>query len=332
MPTSVPGVKYNLFSYSQLMIIFLYGKDTYRLRRKAREIIEQYKKTNKSGLNLKLFDGKSSDTKEISEAIFASSMFKEKKLIVIEGLFANQEAKQLFLQNFDRFNNSKDVILLSESGEPRSNDGLFKLLLKGAKTQKFDLLEGPALWRWIQREAGKYGMSFEKEALTLLADLVGNDLWRASNEIRKLASYKLTSKPRVVSLRDLEALVKLDVQTDIFKALDSLARGEKKEAALIFRGLLEKGEQPLPILAMIAFQFRNILAVKDLMSRSSSDQAIFSNLNLHPFVIKKSYYLAQRFTLEQLKKIHQKIFRADIDIKTGRLDPGVALDLLIAEI
>jgi len=55
-------------------------------------------------------------------------------------------------------------------------------------------------------------------------------------------------------------------------------------------------------------------------------------LNLHPFVIKKSLWQARKFSLEELKRIYRKIFQIDLNIKTGRLDPQIALDLLITEI
>jgi len=38
------------------------------------------------------------------------------------------------------------------------------------------------------------------------------------------------------------------------------------------------------------------------------------------------------FTLEELKKIYYKIFQADLNIKTGKIEPEVGLDLLITEI
>jgi DNA polymerase III delta subunit len=53
---------------------------------------------------------------------------------------------------------------------------------------------------------------------------------------------------------------------------------------------------------------------------------------MHPFVVKKSLQQASKFTLEELKKIYQKIFQVDLDIKTGRIEPEVALDLFIAGI
>jgi DNA polymerase-3 subunit delta len=53
---------------------------------------------------------------------------------------------------------------------------------------------------------------------------------------------------------------------------------------------------------------------------------------MHPFVVEKTLFQARKFQLEELKKIYQKIFQVDLDIKTGKVDPETALDLLIAEI
>ena len=53
---------------------------------------------------------------------------------------------------------------------------------------------------------------------------------------------------------------------------------------------------------------------------------------IHPFAVQKSFYLCNQFTFEKLKKIYQKIFQVDLDIKTGKIEPELALDLLLSEI
>ena len=69
-------------------------------------------------------------------------------------------------------------------------------------------------------------------------------------------------------------------------------------------------------------QFRNLLIIKQSPKNSG----------LHPFVVQKSSYLCNQFSIEQLKKIYQKIFQVDSDIKTGKIEPELALDLLLSEI
>ncbi len=95
---------------------------------------------------------------------------------------------------------------------------------------------------------------------------------------------------------------------------------------------LEKGDSALYLLSMINFQFRNLLIIKDLIENNKPYNVILREAKLHPYVIKKSYLQTNKFTFQKLKKIYQKIFEADIQIKTGQLIPETALDLLVAGI
>jgi DNA polymerase III delta subunit len=69
-----------------------------------------------------------------------------------------------------------------------------------------------------------------------------------------------------------------------------------------------------------------------LIEKNQPYYSILKKTQLNPFVVKKSYQQAQRFNLQELKKIYRKIFQADLDIKTGKTEPETALDLFIAEI
>ena len=281
-----------------------------------KEIVERYKKIHKSGLNLKYFD----DFGDFKNEIKQTSMFKEKKLAVLPNLFLNPEFKEKFLEGMKDFLKSDDIILVYQEGEFNKNDSLFKLLKEKAKSQEFELLTGQKLKSWIKKEFEKYKTKIDSKILEMLIEYVGNDLWRQSNEIRKLALFK---QKKMVEVKDVKLLVKPKIETDIFKTIDAVAEKDKKGALNLLHKHLEKGDSPLYILAMINYQFRNLLMVK------SSDM---SKIKIHPFVLKKSYYQSQKFTLEELKKIYQKIFQVDLDIKTGKIEPELALDLFIAEL
>ncbi len=111
-----------------------------------------------------------------------------------------------------------------------------------------------------------------------------------------------------------------------------MAENKKALALDLIHKHLEKGDAPLYLLTMINFQFRNLLEIKDLIEKYVPYYDILKQSSLHPFIVKKSYQQAQRFTFQQLKKIYQKIFEVDLGIKTGKIEPETALDLLIAGI
>jgi len=333
------------------MILFLYGPDTYRSRQKLNEIIEHYKKVHKSGLNLKYFDDENLNFQDFKDEVRQTSMFAEKKLIILAEAFPNSEFKEKFLKGAKIFRDAEDVILFYETGQIPEKDSLFDFLIKQAKCQEFKPLEGQRLRNWIKKEFEKYQTGIENKALDKLIEFVGSNLWQMSNEIRKLVSYraprqrgeggkenevlfdhKSKYKNIEISSGDIELLVKPKIETDIFKTIDALALKDKKQALGLVHKHLEKGDSPLYLLSMINFQFRNLLIVKDLIQKYRSPYIPSKVTNLHPYIIKKSYSLAQKFTIQELKKIYQKIFQVDLDIKTGRVEPEVALDLLIAEI
>ncbi|MDI6603300.1 MAG: DNA polymerase III subunit delta [Patescibacteria group bacterium] len=311
------------------MIIFLYGKDTYRSRRKLNEIVEHYKKIHKSGLNLRYFDAGNLNFQDFKSEVETISMFREKKLVVLKDVFSNKDFQEEFLKQGEKFVNSDNIILIYEKKEIDKNNSFLKFLKKNSKFQEFKPLEGQKLKNWVKKEFEKYQVEADPEALDNLINFVGSSLWQMESEIKKLVNYK---NDRKIKKEDIELLVRPKIETDIFKTIDAISEKKKSRALFLLHQHLEKGDTPLYLLAMINFQFRNLLKIKDLIEKNTPYYKIINESNLHPFVVKKNYQLAQKFSLWQLKQIYQKIFETDLKIKTGKLNPELALDLLITAI
>ena len=311
------------------MLIFLHGRDSYRSRQKLREIVENYQEVHKSGLNLKSLDCSELDLEDLKNEVQTSSMFGEKKLLVFNNVFGNKEKEKDFLELMKKFKDTEDIILVYEEGEINERNPLVQFFKKSGKVQNFKPLEGEKLRSWLEKEFAGYKTGIDAQAVDKLIRFVGSDSWQLSNEIKKLVNYKAKKR---IEAKDIDLLVKPKIETDIFKTIDAIAQKDKRRALSLVHGHLEKGESPLYLFSMINFQFRNLLIVKDLIERNRPYYAILKESKLHPFIVKKSFELAKKFTLSELKKIYQKIFEADLNIKTGKLDSQTALDLLIAEI
>jgi DNA polymerase-3 subunit delta len=311
------------------MILFLYGKDTFRLRQKLKEIINRYKTIHKSGLNLKFFDGESLNFQNFEREAQLAPMMAEKKLIVIEGAIGNKDFERNFLANAKRFLNSDIVFLFCEPREIKENTPLFDFLKKFSKKQEFNLLTKQKVKIWLRREFQKYGMKVEEDVLDKLVEFVGNDLWQMENEIKKLIVYK---KGKKIKVSDIETLIKPKIEIDVFKAIDAISSKNKKLAFTLLHKLLKRGEKPTVLFATIKYQFRNLLQVKDLIERGEKISQIKNKMELHPFVLEKILRISQKFKIEELRKIYQRIFNLDLAIKTGKIEPDLALDLLLADL
>jgi len=308
------------------MIIFLYGSDTFRSKQKIKEIVEEYQKIHNTGLNFKILE-KDIDFEDFKNEVFSFSMFKEKKLIILKNIFDNKKFKENLSLVIDSIKENKNTILIIwQEGEPATSDYLFKLLKKIAKTQEFKKSEGLFLKKWIKKEAEKLGGSIDIQAVDKLIDFVGNDSWRLHNEIQKLVAFK---KKMMIQVKDVEFLMKPEIENNIFKTIDAIAEKNKKRAIQLVRQHLDNGESPLYLISMINFQFRNLLIVREMIERNIPYYLILKKSQLKPFLLQKTWKQSKQFSLSELKKIYSKIFKIDLEIKTGKIDPLLALDLLI---
>jgi len=314
---------------SRYMIILLYGQDVYRSRQKLNEIIKEYQKTKKTGLSLKYFEGKDFSFRDLAEDLQQTSIFKEKKLLVIKNPCSNKEFKEEFLKEAESFVKSEEIIILYQEDKLPKNDRLLTFVKKQGKVQEFNLLTGEKLKDWYKKELANYKAAITSEALAKLVESAGNDLWRGSLETKKLVNYK---KDKRIEVEDVELLIKPKIEADIFRTIDAIGQKNRRKAISLIHEHLEKGDHPLYLLSMINYQFRNLLIVKELMEKNRPYYAILRESHLHPFVVRKTFQQAKQFSFPELKKIYQKIFQADLSIKTGKMEAIAALDLFLADI
>ena len=313
------------------MIYFIYGEDSYRSQKKLDEIIAHYKEAHKSGLNLIKLDVK--EGKNTFEDFYSNlrinSMFAEKKLIILNNVFQDKNFQEEFLKEIKNLEGSKDIIVVFERDSVDERNKFFKTLKKEAKSQEFNFLAGSSLLAWIDKEFENYKAKIDPMAKNAFLNCTGNNLWLAGNEIKKLADFKAG---KLIKKEDIELMMRPKIENDIFKTIDALASKNKRQALIFLHKHIDNGDNILYLLSMIAYQFRNLLIIKELIEKGNPYGNIAKKSGLHPFVIKKNYYLCNQFSLAQLKKIYQKIFLVDLNIKTGKVDPETALDLLVSEI
>ena len=311
------------------MIYFLYGPDSYRSQKKLNAIINGYKKLHESGLDLKVFEGNGFSFNDFKTDTEQVSMFREKKLIVLRDVFSNKEFKEKFLEKKEEFLKTDNIIVFHQGEDFSKKESLYKFLRKKTKRQDFQefvSFKEANLRKWIKIKIHTLQGSINDRALNELVVFVGNDLWRMENEIYKLVNFK---DGKEITIEDVHFLVRPKIETDIFKTIEAIAFKNKKKALELFQVHLNEGAKVPYLLSMIAYQFRVLLIIKDLIERGLS---ISQNSNLHPFVIRKTRPLVDRFTFLELKEIYQKILKIDTDIKVGRIEPRTAIDLLIIEL
>jgi DNA polymerase-3 subunit delta len=306
------------------MILLISGQDTYRSIKRLKEVIEKKKESSK-GLSLNVIEKENLREKDFNFQNLLSgasqqSIFEKERLMVFKNILSEKDFKEKVLENFNQL--SKSNVIFYQEGKVLKSDPLFK---KIKDKEEINLLKDEELEKWILRN---YNIKIKREALKKIINSIGNDLWRMSNELEKLINFKKEE----INIEDINLIIEPKTEVAVFKTIDAIARGDKKEALKLIHDHLKKGDSPFYLLSMINYQFRNIVNVKDMFLRKRSYGEIVKKTGLHPFVVKKSLSLSKKFKMEELKKIYRRIFQTDLSVKIGKIEPEFSLDFLISSI
>lgn len=182
---------------------------------------------------------------------------------------------------------------------------------------------------WIQQRARDEGGEIGWDASRLMATLVGNDLRLLDQEIDKLLLY---ADGKQVTETDVRALVSRAREASVFDLVDHVGRREADEALRLLHRLLDEGEPPLRLMAMLARQVRILIQVSELQASRMTQEQIAKRLKLHPYVVKKGLAQERNFSMGQLEKAHALLVETDWMIKTGEMEGVLALDMLVVSL
>jgi len=229
------------------------------------------------------------------------------------------------------FNNMppSTILVLLEDNLAQSNP-LFKLVARNATAKAFPLLRPPELREWIDARVAKEGSTISPGAITMLARLVGGDLWTMSGEITKLTLYCLG---RRIEEKDVKALVSNIQETSVFTMVDAIVENNIHRAQESLQQLLTEGGTPPQLLTMLNRQMRLIVRAKDLRRQGVSEAEMQGRLGVSsPFQVRKALDQAKAYTMPRIKQVYEQLLQTDVAIKTGKYDGELALHILVAEL
>jgi DNA polymerase-3 subunit delta len=122
--------------------------------------------------------------------------------------------------------------------------------------------------RFAVERAQEGGCDLDSRAARLLVELVGGELGRVQTEVDKLAAY-VGGEGRI-GADDVEAVCSMVAEAIIWDLTDALVRKDPNQALAVSHRLLETGEAPHRLMAMITWQIRQLLALQDCMQQGLS--------------------------------------------------------------
>jgi DNA polymerase-3 subunit delta len=192
----------------------------------------------------------------------------------------------------------------------------------------FAVLRDDALPGWISQRATKsYKTRINPRAASELAQLAGSDLRTLDAEIAKLATY--VDPGQEIGVDDVRTLVSA-VGPNIFAFQDAVAEQRPAAALSAARAMMDRGTDPMELFAQIVALVRRLLVVKELArTHRLSQDAVSFGLSSSPYAQQKLQRQAANLSSADLDRAYARMHDADMGIKTGRLEPAVAVELAI---
>lgn len=323
------------------MIFFLYGQNTRLSRKKLAELREGFiSKIDRESSSVSTLDGATISFKDLQTALATGSLFVKKRLVIIENIFANRNAKLFselldYLKKHNSEQEDDNAIIfwaeeLNTKNEPLKAGAkpLFTWLSQQKYVQEFKQLNNEQLIAYIKREFQANKQTISSGALQALSAASGNDLWRLDNDIHKLSNY--FGAGQEVSLDAVKELTTDIIAENIFAFTDALSAKNKKQALRLFEEQLAAGLSEEYLLTMLVRQFKILLQIKDAQLNKLSAAQSAAQTKLHPFVVQKAWSAAGNFSERELKDYFNRLLEIDYKNKTGQGEIGTELSLLLA--
>lgn len=223
------------------------------------------------------------------------------------------------------------TVLVLVEGVVSGENPVFRSLSGKAAVKSFSLPRDTELQEWIRQRVADEGGTISPKAVQLLARTVGNNLWAMANEVNKLVLY---ASDRKIEEEDVHILVAANnQQSSVFNMADAILEFKAEQAEQILQNLFLNGEAPVYLLYMLSRQLQQIVRIKEMKRLKLTNSEIQGKLNMRSdWVFKKTVDQSNRYTMERLKEVYKSILETDVAIKTGRLEPELALNVLVAEL
>lgn len=336
------------------MIFLYYGPDSFSIQEAVERQLRAALPAEMADMNLTRMAAEEVTVDALRFACEAMPFLADRRAVVVQGLFhklttrrqrgGQERSAEASAQSGERepklvteiagylpFVPENTLLILVEPDAPPKTGPLAKAIEAAmVKQQPFPLLSGTPLVRWIKERVRAGGGQMSERAVNLLATYCGGDLRALSHEIQKLMTY--AGPGHLVDVAEVELLVSQVSEGNIFAFVDAIGTGNRKQALTYLHVLMEQGERPERIMGMVARQVRLLLQAKDLTARRAAPDELARQLGLAPYPLRKITEQVRLFTLPVLELMHARVLEADLQIKTGLVDPDLALELLVAEL
>lgn len=305
----------------------LYGSEEY-LKNSYTNALVRALSPDQNSMNFNTFDGEDTDPDQIVSLGNTLPFFAERRVILVKnsGLF---KAKAESVESLSEFIKKKPdtAVIVFEEGEIDKRNTLYKAVQKCGRVADFETQDGNFLLSWVYTKFKKEGRQVTKPTLEKFLSMTGTDMQNIASEAEKLICY--TMGRNKITDQDVDAICIQQLSDRIFDMIRAVTAHEQKKAIDLYTDLLELKTEPMSILYLLARQYNMLFRIRSLLDEGQGQNAISAALKQPPWLVRKSIPLCKNYTAAQLLAITEEFVQTEQDVKSGRLNDRISVELMI---
>ena len=269
------------------------------------------------------FFGQDADVRDIESICATTSMFGDKKLVVVSGSGMFKAATDT---SFADVAQGSDTIVVFKEDDVDKRNKLYKKVCETGVVFQCKKQSPAEIKKVLAYEVKKSGRIITEYVLQYMIEGIGEDITKLMNEIEKLILYVQDGEE--IKKEHVDQLCCMHYSPKIFDLNDAVASGNNAKAYEIMKGLLEDKEPPVKIISILSKMWSQLYSVKLLMSEGAGNAQIAACLGIKDFAASKLSRQAANMSLDFIRKKVELCEEMDMSVKSGLIKDVTALELL----
>ncbi|WP_420386872.1 DNA polymerase III subunit delta [Roseivirga sp.] len=299
-------------------VYFLQGEEPYYIDQITDYIDDNCLNETEKGFNQTIMYGKDVNVGQIVTAARRFPMMSDRQVVIVKEAKdiqdLNKEEGQSLLMNY--LDNPVPSTVLVFAHKHKKVDGrrpLSKTLGKKAILLTTTKLRDYEVPKWIEGFAKDKGFKIGYQSVQMLAEYLGNNLERLSNEINKIAIN--LKEGEEITPAHIQKYVGINKDYNVFELQNAISAGDVLKANRIVNYFAAniRANSIIPMIALLYGYYTKLLLLHS--SKDKSDSGLARAIGVPPFIVKEYKIAAGRYPIDKVMQCISLLREADLRSK-----------------
>ncbi len=307
-------------------VYLLYGEESYLIRQ-YRDRLRDALAEPGDEINVTRISGEDIDVRNLIDLAETMPFFADRRSIFLDDTGLFKKGSEELAEYMEEIPESTYLIFTETEVDKRTRT--FKQAAKLGRAVDFKRRNEDELKRWILGRIRREDKQITRQVLELFLSRTGDDMDHIDTELEKLLCYTM-GKDAILE-EDVEAVCGSRLSDRIFDMVDAVAEKRQERAIELYLDLLLLKEAPMKILTLLTRQFEILLELKEMSREHVREDEMAERVGRSRYLVRKFLRQTGMFTDRQLEDAVRGGVQAEEDIKTGRMNDRLAVEMFLME-